>query len=245
MKPHWHHHPETVERIAAEYALGTLTAGGRRRLRALMRERQDISRAVSAWNDRLGGALSAQRPMPVRPVVWERLEARLFGSPIRQAPPKASWWMAWLSPAAGAALAMGLALGVLIGPNWEALRSPTQLPESYVGVLANASGKPGLIVSSLRRGTTVDLKQLSPVELPTGKTLFLWVIDKTGAVQPVAAIPSGAFVSANLSEAAEKVFFPAVELAVSVEQTGALPDKPSGPFVYRGLCGKLWKLPAK
>ena len=32
-----------------------------------------------------------------------------------------------------------------------------------------------------------------------------------------------------------------VELAVSLEPVGAQPATPSQPFVYRGLCGKLWR----
>lgn len=247
IKAHWHQHPETVERIAAEYALGTLPAPARRRFDTLMRERPDIALAVAAWHNRLGAALTAQPPMPIRPVVWARLEARLFGRDSRPAVAKTPWWSKWFSPVATGALATGLALGVLIVPLWEATQgqSQTQLPESYVGVLANPSGKPGLIVSSLRRGTTVDLKQISPVDVPAGQTLYLWSIDKAGVVHPVAPIPNGPFVSATLPDLAEKVFFPAVELAVSLEATGTQPEQPAGPFVYRGLCGKLWKLPVK
>jgi len=48
-------------------------------------------------------------------------------------------------------------------------------------------------------------------------------------------------VQTPLAEPAEKVFFTAVELAVSLEPIGAKPTTPTGAFVYRGLCGKLWK----
>ena len=45
----------------------------------------------------------------------------------------------------------------------------------------------------------------------------------------------------SIADTAEKVFFPAVELAVSVEPAGSAPTAPALPYVYRGLCGKLWK----
>lgn len=243
MKTYWHQHPETVDRLAAEYALGTLAAPARRRMETLMTQRRDIAQAVGPWHERLGGVLAAQPPLPVDPGAWHRLETRLFGEP-RKATQTTAWWSRWLSPIPAGTLALGLLLGSVLGPLWEASRSTTQLPESYVGVLANADGQPGLIVSSLRKGLTVDLKQLSPVEVPEGKTLYLWTIDKGGQVHAVAAIPGGAFVSAPLSQPAEEAFFPAVELAVSIETAGAAPPQPTGPFVYRGLCGKLWKLPA-
>lgn len=240
MTTYWHHHPETVDRLAAEYALGTLAAPARRRLETLMQQRQDIAQAVWSWHERLGGVLAAQQPLTVDPDGWQRLENRLFATP-----PKTTWWSRWLAPLPAGALALGLLLGSLLGPLWEASRGGTQLPESYVGVLANAEGQPGLIVSSLRKGLTVDLKQVSPVDVPDGQTLYLWTIDKAGQVRAVSAIPNGAFVSAPLSRPAEETFFPAVELAVSIETAGTAPTQPSGPFVYRGLCGKLWKLPPK
>jgi anti-sigma-K factor RskA len=110
-----------------------------------------------------------------------------------------------------------------------------------VGVLATAQGQPGLIVSSLRKGRTVDIKQVAPVDVPSGQTLYLWRIDKAGAVAAVGPLPTGKFTHLALDEPAEKVFFPAVELAVSLEPSGARPAAPSLPYVYRGLCGKLWR----
>lgn len=244
MKTYWHQHLETIDRLAGEYALGTLAAPARRRLETLMQQRQDIAQAVWSWHERLGGVLAAQRPLPVDPDGWQRLERRLFAAP-QTAASKPTLWSRWLSPLPAGALALGLLLGSVLGPLWEASRSSTQLPESYVGVLANAEGQPGLIVSSLRKGLTVDLKQVSRVDVPAGQTLFLWTIDQAGQVKPVSAIPNGAYVSAPLSRPAEETFFPAVELAVSIETAGETPAQPTGPFVYRGLCGKLWKLPPK
>lgn len=244
MKTCWHQHPETVERLAAEYALGTLVGAARRRMRTLMSQRPDVAQAVWSWHDRLGGALSAQQPVPVRAGGWNRLEARLFGKEAQAARATDSWWQRWLAPIPAGALVVGLLLGMVVVPLWESTRIESQLPESYVGVLADQNGKPGLIVSSLRRGKTVDFKQLSAVEVPAGSVLLLWTIDLRGEARPVLEVPQGPFVSAPLHEPAESVFFAAVELAVSVERAGGWPSSPSGPFVYRGLCGKLWKLPA-
>ena len=244
MKVHWHQNPETVDRIAVEYAMGSLAAPARRRLEGLMRQRPDMAQAVWIWHRRLGGVLAAQAPLPLRPSSWDRLERRLFAPVPPRGFVKAPWWSRWMSPIPAGALAMGLLLGAVLGPLWEVSRGGPQLPESYVGVLADASGKPGLVVSSLRRGFTVDLKQLSAVEVPAGKVLFLWTIDKAARVRPVAPLPVGKFVSADLPQPAEDIFFHAVELAVSLEPAGVLPQQPTGPFVYRGLCGKLWKLPA-
>lgn len=246
-KRYWHQHPDTIERLAGEYALGTMAAPARRRLETLMHQRTDIHQAVWAWHEQLSGALAAQTPLPIDPRQWERLQARVFPASANEKPAKASWWSRWVAPIPAAALVAGVLLGSVIVPLMEASRSgseqATQLPASYVGVLATPDGRPGLIVSSLRKGTTVDLKQLVPAVVPDGQTLFLWSIDKDGKVHAIAPIPNGAFVSATLGAPAETTFLPAVELAVSVEPLGSSPAQPSGAFVYRGLCGKLWPPP--
>jgi hypothetical protein len=45
-----------------------------------------------------------------------------------------------------------------------------------------------------------------------------------------------------LPQTSEKPFASAVELALSVEPAASAPMLPSGPLVYRGLCGKLWRV---
>ena len=126
---------------------------------------------------------------------------------------------------------------------WNERMASTQLPESYVGVLGLADGRPGLIVSSLRQGHTVDVKRLAAVPVPAGQVLYLWSLDAAGKASPVAPLPQGAFVHLQLGAPSESVFARAVELAVSVEREASSPAMPSSAYVYRGLCGKLWRVP--
>jgi len=249
MKSYWHHHPETLDCLAAEYCLGTMPTTAKLRFEALLAQRSDMKKRVDDWNSRLSGLLVAEYPVAVQPRQWQQLEARLFGpesSSCVTSPGKQSWWMQWFSPAPMVAMALGLLLGTTIVPLWESARAPafqTQLPESYVGVLATAEGKPGLIVSSLRKSMTVDLKQLSSTPIGADKTLFLWSIDKNGTVHAIGPIPNGNFATAPLPLIAETLFFSAEQLGVSVEHRGSNIDRPSGSWVYLGLCGKLWKPP--
>ena len=243
----WYHHPQLIDRLAGEYALGTMTGAARRRFETVMRQRPELAAAVRRWHGSLAPGLIPAEPVALDPARWEALQQRLFAQPHDAAAPvRVPWWKRLLMPVPAGALALGLMLGVLVGPLWESMQQQTlltQLPESYVGVLATADGRPGLIVSSLRHGRTVDLKRLAPVDLPPGHTLYLWSIDQAGVLEPVAPLPSGAFVSVELPAVAETVFARAIELAVSVEPVGATPSEPGSAFVYRGLCGKLWVPP--
>ncbi|MFO1327284.1 MAG: anti-sigma factor [Rubrivivax sp.] len=234
--------PELVDRLAADYALGTMTGGARRRFERAMRDDAGVAAAVMRWQQRLLPLDAATPPQRAGDALWARIERQAFGAASRPAAAPLRWWQRLLAPVPAGALALGVLMGSVAPGLWQALQGDPsmQLPESYVGVLATADGKPGLIVSSLRRGTVVDLKRLAPVSVPAGQTLFLWTLDAKGVAVPVGALPDAPFASVRLPQAAEPLFQRAVELAVSIEAAGSSPPQPSGAFVYRGLCGKLW-----
>lgn len=237
----WYHNPSAIEQLAAAYVAGTLQGKARSRFEAVMRSQPALVAAVNDWTDRLAPlhrALPAQMP---NAELWGRIVKAT--SPV-PAPVTLSWWRRLLAPVPAGALAVGLVMGALVPTLWQAHmsnQSDMELPDSYVGVLATAQGQPGLIISSLRRGKVVDIKQVTPVAVPVGQTLYLWRIDKAGAVAALGPMPNGKWTHLALSETAEQVFFPAVELAVSLEPLGTQPSAPAQPFVYRGLCGKLWR----
>src|SRR2546427_3268365 len=72
--------PERLDRLAREYALGTLAGPARRRFERLLRNTPAAMRAVGAWQERLGGLAGAVPPMQPSDSVWRRLEERLFPS---------------------------------------------------------------------------------------------------------------------------------------------------------------------
>lgn len=238
----WYQHAGTVDQLAGAYALGTLQGGARRRFESVMHLHPAVAAAAHDWSQRLAPLLTTLPPMEPAPSAWQFIAQRAgIAGPAPVAPGR--WWRKLLAPIPVSALAMGLVLGTVVPLVWQIQvdqHKQSQLPESYVGVLANTQGKPGLIVSSLRHGRVVELKQMVPMELPLGQHLHLWRIDKAGAVSSLGAIPGGKWVRLALSEPAEKIFFTAIELAVSIERDGEVPPQPSSAFVYRGLCGKLW-----
>src|SRR2546428_11283054 len=72
--------PERLERLAREYALGTLAGPARRRFERLLRQTPAAMRAVGAWQERLGGVAGAVPAMQPRESVWRRRGERPFGS---------------------------------------------------------------------------------------------------------------------------------------------------------------------
>lgn len=251
----WRDSSQLRDKLAAAYALGTLAGPARRRFEAVMASDPAFERAVSDWNRRFEPLARRLPTQQVDEALWRRIEQRSFGSASRSegesaiAPLKSlTRWKRWLdsllSPAPAAALMAGLMIGIVLPVSWPLLDPATQqteLPESYVGVLATAQGRPGMIVSSRRHGRIVDLKRVADIPVPAGQTLYLWVLDANGDPGAVGAVPRGTFVRIELPQEAEQIFAKAVELGISLEAVGAAPAVPSLPYAYRGLCGKLWR----
>jgi anti-sigma-K factor RskA len=120
-------------------------------------------------------------------------------------------------------------------------RERDALPASYVGLLVDAAGKPGVLASSKRQGRLLTVKLLQPLTIPPGRVAQLWALPRDGAPFPVGVVPAKGSGTIALADTSEKLFFTVPRLAVSFEAAPAKPgDAPSGDFVLSGHCVKLW-----
>ena len=67
------HHPETLERLAANYALGTMRGGARRRFEHMARAQPQIRAAALAWQARFAGMTELQLAVAPEPEIWTRI----------------------------------------------------------------------------------------------------------------------------------------------------------------------------
>src|SRR5437762_8035372 len=102
--------PERLDRLAREYALGTLAGPARRRFERVLRQTPAAMRAVGAWQERLGGLAGAVPAMQPSASVWQGLERRLFA----QSRPRQSLWGVLSVRSLGGVLAGVLLCAVLL-----------------------------------------------------------------------------------------------------------------------------------
>jgi anti-sigma-K factor RskA len=238
--------PRLADHLASAYVLGTLAPGARRRFEQVMRQRTDLQLSVSRWEATLGQLAQSVPPARPSPQVWRAISKRISRAMHADtAAPRASWWrpagLGLAGLAAGAVVTIALLAtmpSILFTPDQVAMRVGEKLPQSYVGLLTDASGEGKVLVSSLRHGRTMTVKVIGPIAPPAQGHLVLWAVPTDGPPFVLGEVPASGSVTSQLPDTSEKLLAKVRKLAVSVEAVPR-PPKP-GTVVLSGNCAKLW-----
>lgn len=242
--------PALRDRLAAEYALGTLRGAARARFARWLREDADLRRSVAAWDAHLAplaAAVPARRP-PRR--VWEAVAARI-------APPgpaatglwdRVGFWRGLGLASSGMAAAL-LTLALVVEPPRGAAPPPVvvQVPARDVGAAYFAllsdpkTQKPVLLVSAGRRSTDLVVKTLDPGIRVPERSLELWALPPNGAPRSLGVLDEKDRLQLRLRAVADESLGDVPALAVSLEPRGGSPTgAPTGPVLFSGPCVRTW-----
>lgn len=228
---------QRAERLAAEYVLGTLQGGARRRFEALLPAHPRLRQARLDWERRLIQLDEAIPPVTPSPRVWAGIEQRLFGDEARVGTPARAlvrWWqrlVLWQG-AAGVATAAALTLAVLLS-----LPQPAQPPIVVVMAAQPAAATPGVqpasfVASVSGDGRSLVLKPLSEgQQVALNKALELWAVPAQGAPRSLGLVSSRQATTVLRAHLLKDT----AAFAVSVEPPGGSPTgAPTGPIVSVG-----------
>lgn len=158
--------PELAERLAAEYVLGTLRGGARRRFEGLLAAQPSLRQRVRRWEQHVQHSL---HPAPVSPprALWGQIEQQLWPTPAPERwYQRLSWWRG-LSLSSGV---LTLALAVLLVVQ---LQKPTT---SWAGVVNDLhSGQPMWLISSDQQMQYLRVRTMRPMSIEDGQGCLLWV----------------------------------------------------------------------
>ena len=243
---------ELQERLAAEYALGTLRGAARTRFQRWMREDAATALAVARWEARLAPMAAAVAAVAPPARVWRAIRQRLgqAGAPRRGLWESLAFWRNLGLAATGMAAAL-LAAIVLIAPQPPqpapapvVLRAPSnEMVASYLAVLSDPkTQKPIIVVSAGRSSTDLWVKTLDPSIHVADKSLELWALPAGQAPKSLGLVAAAEKMAAiKLVAAADRSLADVPALAVSLEPRGGSPTgAPTGPVLFSGPCVKYW-----
>jgi anti-sigma-K factor RskA len=222
--------PGLADRLAAEYVIGTLRGGARRRFESLLPAHALLREATRSWLDRLMPLTLALPPVQPSGQVWRRISESIENGRKEAGASQSAWQRLsfWRGLSAFASIA-AIGLAVL-------LANPAAVPPPVVVVLAatNAAGsaQPTSIVASISGdGSSLVTRPIVPVSVQAGRSLELWAVLTSGSPRSLGLLPGGSGTVALRA----KALAGADTLAVTLEPAGGSPTGlPTGPIIYAG-----------
>ncbi len=224
---------DLADRLAAEYVLGTLRGGARRRFEALLPAHPSLRAAVAQWQERLVPLATSVPEVAPPAAVWQRIESRLFDgatAPSITAPPL-PWWQRLAPWRALSGLATAAALALFV------VASQTPAPQAPIVVVLGANPQAAqamqasFVASVTADGRALVLKPLSDLSLTPGRALELWAVPAQGAPRSLGLVQASG--ATTLLQA--QLLRDTAAFAVSLEPAGGSPTgAPTGPIVSLG-----------
>lgn len=212
-----------LDRLAAEYVLGTLRHRARRRFERWLLSPQ-VGALVTAWEDRLMGLEPTLGAVAPPPSVWRGIESRLELHKTRRSPVR---WMA----IAASLLLVGI-VGVLVMRD----RQQVEAPVLAVTQKAFIQEDPQTIYWRVElRGDNqeISVHVHTAHALDAGKALELWALPDGGNPVSLGVLPTAGDRHAVLTAAQRAALAGSKQIAVSLEPAGGSPTGlPTGPVLH-------------
>lgn len=214
---------ELVDRLAAEYVLGTLRGPARRRFERWRASSAAVDARCRLWEERLLPLARGLTPLRPPARVWDGIARRLR---LRSAAPRPASTWSW-ALAASLLVAIGGALLYWNSPGaitqQAMLATPAGAPTWTVEVHAQGGLRQAQLI--IRAGTMLPQQ--------AGHDYELWALPAGGAPVSLGVLPATGGVSRRALDAAQlRALTAATKVAVSLEPAGGSPTgAPTGPVV--------------
>jgi anti-sigma-K factor RskA len=230
------HNEPLVEKLAAEYVLGTLKGGARRRFEKLLPEHAILRRAVAEWQDRLHPIAEFSGDTQPSPRVWQAITRRLQLKTENDTS-RRSFWLGlredlgfWRGLGLVSTTLATILLTVLLGRQAD----PVAPAASYVATLANDKAQAVALVTGDSKRKLLTVRLVNPQAVAADKSLELWAVPKDGPPRSLGLLAADGSITLPLPENATPQTIPL--LAVTLEPRGGSPNPngPTGPIVFKG-----------
>jgi len=223
-------HPELRERLAADYALGTLRGPARRRFERLMADDAALRQQVEGWELRLNSLAESAPAVAPPPRLWARIEQRLGPAPMLAS--SGLFERLWQSLAfwRGLGLVATAAAATLVA--YVAL-VPVGAPErQYIAVLIDADKAP-ILVAKFDSGTRqLSLRSLQAPAADPAHSHELWLVAGSSAPKSLGLL--GARTTTIDLPPDQAAALETAILAISLEPPGGSPTGSPTQVLFTG-----------
>jgi anti-sigma-K factor RskA len=227
---------DRLDRLAAEFALGTLPPRPRARLARAARTEPAVADVIREWEQRLAALAAALPGVNPPPKVWTRIAERLGLAEARSTDVSDTWW--GRLPVWRALAALGFAAALAFGV---ALLTPRPEVPPIVAVLAGPDGKAALIASARRSDAFLLVKAVGAAPVAPGRALELWMLPDGQPPRSLGVLPAGGIARVPLIGPSDAALANVPALAVSLEPAGGSPTGlPTGPVLYSGRIERMY-----
>lgn len=229
------HNKRLQHKLAAEYVLGTLRGGARRRFQSWLSSDPHLQQVVREWEQHLMPMMEFSRKQVPQAHVWRNIEQQLkLGATqgknaLFDFVESLNFWRSFSVIASTALILLAI---FVIKP-----LEPDVAPDLYVATLSDEQARPIAVISSDVKHHQILLRFVDKPALAADKSLELWSISKEGKVRSLGVI------SDTEDKNVLRITLPAEInsdtpqlLAISLEPKGGSgnPEKPSGPILFKG-----------
>jgi len=238
-------HPELQSRLAADYVLGTMKGGARRRFNEYLKDNRALQNEVAKWEAHLTPLTSAIPPIAPPDRVWAVIEARTINRQslatagnLKQNSAKApankgvfnslTFWRNWGLGAS--ALAAGLLVVTSLGV--------MQPKEPMLTAVLESDGMARMVVEQ-PHANLITVRMVKPWQPINDKSLQLWVLPKHGKPRSIGIINQDGNTRIKMV-GMETILTDGTAFALSKEPIGGSPTgQPTGMLLCKGVIAKL------
>jgi len=212
---------EIIDRLASEYALGTLRGAARRRFERWRASTPFVDERCLFWEERLMHLAKDLKPVKPPAHVWAAISRRLHLT-TRQTALRRRYF--------ALAAAVVLAVGVAALLYWRGL------PAIRATAVATISAKSGEHLWELEVFGNADRLVARVAKLPArpaGSDYELWALPKGAAPVSLGVLPAAGASTRTLTEMQKRALASSSQVAVSIEPLGGSPTgQPTGTVLY-------------
>jgi anti-sigma-K factor RskA len=213
---------EVIDRLASEYALGTLRGPARRRFERWRASTPFVNERCRFWEERLMYLAKDLRPVQPPARVWPAIERRL------NLTNRSGALRRFRSYALAASVMLVVGLGALL--YW---RSVASLRATTVATISAKSGEHLWDVEVFGKADRLVAHVAKLPARPAGSDYELWALPKGAAPVSLGVLPAAGATTRTLTLIQKQALALSAEVAVSIEPLGGSPTgQPTGAVLY-------------